>query len=43
MPNDPGGGGIMLISSGVKLALSIITPTPTFAAFCEHCNEHKPR
>ena len=28
------GGGTSPISSGVRLELSIITPTPTFAAFC---------
>lgn len=28
------GGTVIPISSGVKVVLSIDTPTPTFAAFC---------
>ena len=36
------GGGTRPISSGVRAALSIITPTPTLAAFCECNASHQP-
>ena len=36
------GGGTRPISSGVMAALSIITPTPTLAAFCANNASHQP-
>ena len=35
-----GGGGVMPNSSGDKLELSIMTPMPTFAAFCHELVSH---